>query len=488
MKNMNRVFTLIMIAMCSALLFGRNVAAQGEEVIHDGIYVDTVDISGMTPDEAKAAVESHLAALENTTITLQAVEGHEVEVTAGDLGIAWGNPEILEEATNYANKGNVIARYKAREDLKQDNVVLEMMFTFSESKIRSVIAEQCTAFDVMPQNPTISRVNDEFVIEDGIAGAVVDVEDSVDLVMEDLAENWACEPITVALSAVIAEPEISTDDLKAIKDVLGTFTTSYSAVAARSANVENGCNLINGTIVMPGEEFSTYDTVKPFTAANGYYMAGSYLNGMVVDSMGGGICQVSTTLYNAVLLSELEVTERNPHSMVVSYVNVSADAAISEGAGKDFKFKNNSDYPIYIEGVAGSRKITFTIYGVDNRAENRTVEYQSEILQVINPENENIIPATNQGVGYVNVQSAHIGYKARLWKIVKENGVEVSREQVNSSSYKMSPRTAVVGVNTSDPNVYNEIMAAIGTGSIDHVKGVAAALYAQITAPPVPEY
>ena len=101
------------------------------------------------------------------------------------------------------------------------------------------------------------------------------------------------------------------EELAKVKDVLGSYTTSFSSSGKdRSANVTNGCSLINGTTIYPGETFSTYETVSPFTADNGYYMAGSYLNGQVVDSIGGGICQVSTTLYNAVLKAELQVEER----------------------------------------------------------------------------------------------------------------------------------------------------------------------------------
>ena len=149
-----------------------------------------------------------------------------------------------------------------------------------------------------------------------------------------------------------------------VKDLLGSFTTSYSTSGpSRSANVENGCNLINGITLYPGEEFSTYQAVAPFSVDNGYYMAGSYINGKVVDSLGGGICQVSTTLYNAVLLSELEVTQRHNHSMIVTYVDPSADAAIAESSGKDFTFVNNYEYPIYIEGYTENKRITFNIYG-----------------------------------------------------------------------------------------------------------------------------
>lgn len=154
--------------------------------------------------------------------------------------------------------------------------------------------------------------------------------------------------------------------------MLGTFTTSYSTSGAnRSGNVKNGCSKINGTLLYPGDSFSAYETVSPFTEANGYYMAGSYSNGMVVESLGGGICQVSTTLYNAVLLAELDVTERFNHSMIVNYVDPSADAAIS-GTAKDLKFTNNLDCPVYIEGYTTSDKhITFTVYGQETRPSNR---------------------------------------------------------------------------------------------------------------------
>ena len=196
----------------------------------------------------------------------------------------------------------------------------------------------------------------------------------------------------------------------------------------------------------------------------------------MVDSIGGGICQVSTTLYNAVLKAELQVDERHNHSMIVGYVEPSMDAAIAESSGKDFQFTNNTDYPIYIEGYTSNKNITFTIYGVETRDSNRKVTYESEVLETIYPEAESIVQTTSQPIGYVSVQSAHIGYKARLWKVVTVDGEEVSREQVNSSSYKMVPRTATVGVATNDTNAYNQMQAAIATGSIDQVKSVASAL------------
>lgn len=182
----------------------------------------------------------------------------------------------------------------------------------------------------------------------------------------------------------------------------------------------------------------------PFTAANGYHLAGSYSNGQTVQTYGGGICQVSTTLYNAVLRAELNVTERLNHSMTVHYVPLSADAAIS-GTDKDLKFTNNLDYPIYIQGTAGGSSITFTIYGKEYRASNRKVEYVSQTLSVRGPSEKVIKDNTMEEGKRVVESNGRTGYTARLWKVVYIDGKETKRTQVNSSSYMSTPSVVRVG-------------------------------------------
>ena len=136
-----------------------------------------------------------------------------------------------------------------------------------------------------------------------------------------LQTDWEHTPAAVELVVDVANPRGTKEELEKVKDVIGTYTTDFhTSGSARTANVINGCRLINGTTLYPGDTFSAYEHVNPFTEENGYYLAGSYLNGMVVESLGGGICQVSTTLYNAVLNAELQVDERFNHSMIVSYV------------------------------------------------------------------------------------------------------------------------------------------------------------------------
>ncbi len=467
------------LVMACVLFFEVPVQAKEDNTIKAGIFAGEIELSGMTAAEAKAAVEGYVAGLQNTEITLIAAENTEVVVTAGELGIQWGNPELVDEAVAIGKQGNVIERYKVLKDLEHENKIYPIQLVFDFQAINDVLIQKCSRYDKNAVNVSLKRVDGVFQVVEGQIGYMLDVETSIDLIHDCLTGNWNYQPCSIQLDVAVVEPKGNAEELSQVQEVLGSFTTSYiSSGAARSANVENGCRLIDGITLYPGEEFSAYDTVAPFSEDNGYYMAGSYVSGKVVDSLGGGICQVSTTLYNAVLNAELSVTERYNHSMIVSYVEPSADAAIAESSGKDFKFVNNLDYPIYIEGYTKGKKITFNIYGKEVRDPSRKVRYESEVLEVINPTADTIYADETRPIGYIVTENAHIGYKAKLWKIVTENGEEVSRTEVNTSRYKMVPKTATVGTATSDPVAQEEILAAIGTNSVDHVKNVIAILTA----------
>ncbi|MBR5247663.1 MAG: VanW family protein [Lachnospiraceae bacterium] len=486
MKNWKIAVALMGVLVCAA---GWNksetVYAAQESTIKQGIFAEGIELSGMTKAEAGQAITDYVDGLKEVAVTLVAADNKKVVTTAGALGITWANPELVQEAMDIGTQGNVIERYKIMKDLEHESLTFDIELGFDVAAINDILTNECVKYDRKAVNMALKLENGKFQVIEGQIGYKLDVEHSIDIVYDYLTGEWDGKAVGIALNVAEDQPKGTAEELMQVRDVLGSFTTSFTTSGtARTANVTNGCVLINGTTLYPGEEFSTYEAVAPFSQANGYYMAGSYLNGKVVDSIGGGICQVSTTLYNAVLLAELEVTERHNHSMIVTYVDPSADAAIAESSGKDFRFVNNTDSPIYIEGIIKDKQITINIYGKEVRPANRKVSYVSEILETIMPPADMIYQDAVQPIGYfLNGESAHIGYKSRLWKVVLEDGKEVSREQVNKSNYKMSPRSATVGVATDDPNAYNEMQAAIGTGSIDHVKNVIALLTGQATQP-----
>lgn len=466
---------------------GIEVQAKAEDVILKGIYIDEIDVSGMTVAEAKAAVNAKVAARMETPIVLKCVGDNEIVVTPADLGMKWSNPQVVDGLSELGHVGNVIDRYKFRKDLERENYVVNIAYSYDKEMIKQLVEEKCLDFNIDAVDMKLSRSNGEFKIIEGIQGQYIEPASAVSAIYDYVMYQWNGAETALSLPVEIEEPKGTVEELSMVKDVLGSYSTSYStSAAARVANVENGTRLLNGVTLYPGETFSTLELVTPFTEANGYAMAGSYLNGLVVDSLGGGICQVSTTLYNAVLFAELEVTQRSSHSMSVAYVPLSADAAIAESAGKDFCFTNSTDYPIYIEGyTTPERRVTFNIYGVETRKDGYTFNFVTEVMETIQATTENIIQVPDQPIGYTKVQGAHTGYKTKLIKIVYDNGLEGRRETINTSTYKMVPRTVSVGVATDNPDAYNQLQEAIATGSIDHVCNVAAALAAQ-AAPPAP--
>ena len=471
--------------VCFGIFFvtSTQVYAKEENVILDGIYIDNLELSGLTKEEAKKKVTDFVEEIKTRTVTFGAPQDHYVAVIAGEIGLKWENPEVIDEACELGKGGNIVKRYKAVQDLKYGNRVYPLELSFDQEAIRIILEEQCAEYNVAAVNTSLFREDGEFRVIEGQTGLAVDVDSSLQRINEYLTTQWDYRDAAIDLVVTATQPKGSAEELAKVRDVLGKYTTDYStSSSARCKNVENGCSKLNGVTLYPGEELSVCDTMKPFTEANGYYPAGAYLNGKVVESVGGGICQVSTTLYNALLLSEIEITQRSSHSMIVTYVEPSMDAAIAENGGKDLKFRNNLDAPIYIEGYTSGKKITFVVYGVETRDASHKVEYKSEVLSVTNPAADEIIQNAGQPIGYLDVQAAHIGYTAQLWKIVTDNGVETSREVINKSTYKASPRTATVGIATDNPVYAARIQNAVATGSIDAVKAEINAMKAEVAA------
>lgn len=267
-------------------------------------------------------------------------------------------------------------------------------------------------------------------------------------------------------------PVLTAEMLSQMTDVLGSATTDYSASSwGRAKNVENGTAKINGALLMPGESFSVTAAVVPFTPDNGYELAPSYESGQVVDSYGGGICQVSTTLYNAVLKAELQIDSRSNHTMIVNYVDPSKDAAIAEGL-MDLQFTNTLDNPIYIAGSAWSGTLNFQIFGVETRPSNRSIEFVSETLSQTDPaSNIKLVAKTDQNVGYLaQVQSPHQGLSAVLWKNVYYDGALSDTIQVNSSYYQASPAIYEVGIVTSNQALSSALNTAIASNNLTQVQ------------------
>ncbi|SHO48272.1 VanW family protein [Anaerocolumna xylanovorans] len=446
-KRMVRiVLFLLSLFLLSAGNFTKVLAAGEEDVITKGVYIDTVDIGGMTKEEAEKAVADYVDTLKQKNVTVD-IKGEKEQITVGDLGFASKENNYIEEAVEIGKTGNLIKQYKELKDTQENKITYHMEYSIDETKLKSFAKKKLSGHNVKAVNATVTRKNGDFVYTDETVGQKVDTKTTMAAIEDAILNNWTGDNIGLTAKVDETQPKYTREMVEKCNTVLGSFQTTYAtSTSDRAANLANGARLINNTVLYPGEVFSAYDKLAPFTTQNGYYQAGAYSNGKLVDSIGGGACQVTTTLYNAVLLSELEVVERSSHSMTISYVDLSRDAAIA-GTWKNLRFKNNTDAPIVVEATTYGRTIYFKIWGHETRdTENRKIKFETVILNEKQPGGDVVTKDPNQPTTYeYTTQSAHIGYTAELYKIVYEDGVEVSRTRVNRSVYNASPRYVTVG-------------------------------------------
>lgn len=488
----------IIIGLCAILFGGFFFATQhlfiagnaDENMVDKGVYIGSIDVGGMDAQQATDAVNAYVENLKQQTITLTGPNSN-MQLTLGDMGLTANVGAAVQQATGIAKAGNLISRFMALKDLENEHVVIDLDLSIDKQATGNLIYAKLGELNIAAVDWDMKKDGDKFTFVEGKTGQEVDIVASVNALSNHIIAGWqtgAFDGTEFALTANVVQPRGSKEELSLVKDLMGSFSTDFSSSnEGRKKNVTNGCSKINGTLLYPGDTFSAYKATSPYTKANGYGVGGAYNGGKLVESMGGGICQVSTTLYNAAIRAELKITQRNAHSMTVSYVDPSVDAAIA-GTYKDLKFRNDYDFPIYIEGYCSKKGIlTFNIYGIENREENRTIRFENEILSVNDPDTIYNL-SSSRNVGYYKKESSeYIGYTAKLWKIISIDGVEVERVQVNKSTYKASAKEVTIGTKGATAEQLARINAALATKDDAYIKQVVQNINAAPEPEPAPE-
>lgn len=306
-----------------------------------------------------------------------------------------------------------------------------------EEAIAAQAAEAAKQWDKPAKNGSISEFDpaeNKFIFTGAENGRMVDQEKLIEDMTKALDKKEFDAVIPAAVSQV--EPEFNETVAREKYTTISTFTTNTTANSKRNTNVKLACEAINGTVLMPGEEFSFNEVVGQRTEAKGYQAAAAYSNGEVVQEIGGGVCQVSTTLYNAVLRAGLKTTVRRSHTYEPSYVTPGQDATVSYG-GPDYKFMNNSNTAIGIRSSYGDRVCTVSIYGIPILEEGVKYTLKSTKLKdtdipaptyeedpTLQPEEEKVKSAGSQG-SY---------WETRL--VITKDGEVVSQDVDHNTTYK----------------------------------------------------
>lgn len=252
------------------------------------------------------------------------------------------------------------------------------------------------------------------------------------------------------LPVTFTQPKVTVETVKAMtfRDTLATMNTQFYTGtqndANRGENIKLAVSKISGTILAPGQTFSFNEVVGPRTQAEGYKVAHVYSDGQIIDDVGGGICQVSTTLFNAVLYSDMGIADRTNHMFTVGYVPRGQDAAVAYDY-LDFKFKNTTNWPVKIEGwVTNDNKVFFSLKGT-NEVPGKTIEISNKTIKTLDFTTKYIDdPTMAEGESYVK-QEGMTGYVVETYKTIKQNGQTISENRIYTSTYNPLSREVVRG-------------------------------------------
>ncbi len=316
---------------------------------------------------------------------------------------------------------------------------------YNKEKILELSTEISRKYSILPVEPIINLVNGRLEINESRTGKQINFEYLSKKIYYALKNNEKYVKIGVEDS----NPKYQKQDLREISETLGIFTTSIgNSSQNRIQNLTVASNSINNVIIEPNEIFSMNDVLGDFTYEKGYVDAPVYINGVLTNDIAGGVCQVTSTLYNTVLLSELEVVERRNHSSQVNYVPAGLDATIAKGV-IDFKFKNTSNYPIVIlSSVTGGMngRVQVLICGKKTEPTNKVIRFYSEKVKDVNTNEYDVVLDVNKEPSFRQVvQQPKNGSIYRVYKKTFVDDVEVSRELVNESYYKERAGKIIVG-------------------------------------------
>ncbi len=388
---------------------------------------DSIDLDGLTSVQLNQKIEDWWAEEKLKSLEFEKgvfSEQHEAQ-TLEKLGVS-----LNQKATLKSIKFDTFFD-ELKSNIGQKRVVrkisIEPIFIF-EPKFESELADFVSK-NQPPIRPAKARFQDGKIVHEyesnGMKLNAAGLSDAISVALESDSK--------ISIPVEEQNKRVSDSDLEKIKVVYSEFSTTFSTgKVSRSKNIKRAAELIDGTVLLPGEKFSFNDHLGRRTLANGFHVAGVYVSGRHDVDVGGGICQVSTTLYNALLLGDIKVQTRFPHSLPVPYVPLGRDAAVSF-PNPDFVFVNSFDTPIAVSAIYAPGKLTFKVLGLESNP--REVKFESKLLSSWS-RGEKIVHDPNLKYGQRKVvDSGGSGRKVRTWKVVYENGKEVSRTVLSDSTY-----------------------------------------------------
>lgn len=415
-----------------------------EKNIFNGIYINNINIGGKTQAGAIAILQDKLnKPIENKKIYLKS-ENFTYDIIYKTIDAHYDIETAVKKAFEYGKTGNIISKTKNRLKLEKGKIEIPVEFVFNNEKIGQIAKEISQKLDKEPKDGGITFDGNKFSLTKDIKGQKVNQEKLVKMIADATDVNIKVTSVEIPIE--ITQAKITEELLSKINTKTSSFTTTFKpSDINRTQNLKIAVNQTNGTLIMPGEIFSMNKTLGPRGVKEGYKEAPVIINGTITPGLAGGICQVTSTLYNAALLCNLDIVERRQHGVAVSYVGIGRDATIS-GDAIDFKFRNNHKSPIYIYAYMGKSSLTISLYGA-NEHPGQYVEIKTEIIERIKADIEYIYdPSLNEGIK-ITEEKPITGIKSKTYKKLYQDGKLVKEYKLSEDYYKPVKGKIRIGTN-----------------------------------------
>lgn len=430
-KIRNLVFAIFLLLVSVTISYVYFTAQRYNNVMFPGLKIQGVDLSGKTKEESiKILREKYGDAILNKKIIIKA-PNRNYTIGYSELNAQYNIIDTVNKASTYGKDLNILSKFKTIKKPVEKQYNLE--FSYNHKPLDNVVKEMEKNINKKPKDATIKRAGNGFQTTPDEKGAELESDKLKKEIISKITENPNSDIVINAPIKVLSS-KITEDSLKSINSKLTSFSTNFGTSSeGRSTNISIATQSINGKVIMPGDTFSFNEVVGERTKDRGYKEAGVIVNQKLDSGLGGGICQVSSTLYNALLQGNIKTTERVHHTFPSSYVKMGLDATVDWG-NIDLKFKNTFKYPIYIEGYTANKNIYFNIYSNSELAK-KSYTLTSEVYSTIEPTTK-YIDDPNLPVGQTEeVKKPHTGYRVKVYRNVYENGKLVNQELVSNDYY-----------------------------------------------------
>ncbi len=420
--------------------------------IFSGVYIDGVHVGGMTRQEAVEAVSRVQGNAGSSFDITVNVDGYTWSIDSDMVPLYRNIDEVVSQAwavgrmNTTAIRGTTTTPFRQRLATVQDAQTNPRSYftvtTYDRNVVREIVDSIAASVNRDPVNASVATFNPvskSFSFNAEESGVYIDA-DQIYQTVTGLLDSGVYEQ-TIQVEPQIVLASVTKAELMSSFGRISTFTTDTTSSANRNTNIRLAAEAITNTTVLPGETFSFNQATGQRTAEKGYKPAAAIAGGETFDEIGGGVCQTSSTLFNAVARANLKIVDRDPHAWPSNYVEKGEDATVN-WPNLDFRFKNDSDWPIFIVANYANRKMTVEIYGklLDD---GMTIDLVSETTYVKEPPSAPLyVYDASLPVGKEEVTvKARTGYTVETYKVWYKNGKEVAREKLHTSHYKMYQQT-----------------------------------------------